>query len=292
MPAPSDLVYQQSTSTGTGNITLAAVNGRRTFVAAFGTGATTNVFTYFIAASFGSSYDEWEVGTGHMSNSTTLVRDTVIASSNANSAVDFSGGILDVTNDVIAANIVRNEGSTVADGNIVVFDGTTGRKLRSSNAPSTRLIPAGAVFFFAANAAPTGYLECNGSAVSRTTYADLFSAIGTTFGSGDGSTTFNLPDLRGKFLRGWDHGAGVDSGRSFGSAQADAFQSHRHGSTINVGGTAGSPFTGFVLGNTSASQSLPGTGVTGPTTDGAYGTPSVDTETRPKNVALLPCIAY
>jgi len=83
---------------------------------------------------------------------------------------------------------------------------------------------AGTVIWFAANTAPTGYLKANGANVSRTTYASLFAAIGTVFGVGDGSTTFGLPDLRGEFIRGWDDGRGVDSGRAFGSAQLDQMQ--------------------------------------------------------------------
>lgn len=81
------------------------------------------------------------------------------------------------------------------------------------------IVGVGAIAFFAKNTAPTGWLKANGAAVSRTTYAALFAAIGTTFGAGDGSTTFNLPDLRGEFLRGWDDGRGVDPGRTFASAQ-------------------------------------------------------------------------
>lgn len=65
------------------------------------------------------------------------------------------------------------------------------------------LVPPGTVIAYASTTnAPTGYLICNGAAVSRTTYADLFAAIGTTYGSGNGSTTFNLPDLREKFIQG------------------------------------------------------------------------------------------
>ena len=79
--------------------------------------------------------------------------------------------------------------------------------------------PAGAVMTFAMNTAPTGWLAANGDLVSRTTYATLFSAIGTTFGAGDGTTTFQLPDLRGYFARGMDNGRGVDTGRVFGSNQ-------------------------------------------------------------------------
>ena len=63
-------------------------------------------------------------------------------------------------------------------------------------------VPAGFVMPFAANSTPSGYLLCNGAAVSRTTYSALFSAIGTIYGTGDGSTTFNLPDLRGRYIEG------------------------------------------------------------------------------------------
>ncbi|AXP07711.1 putative tail-fiber protein [Sinorhizobium phage phiM6] len=88
--------------------------------------------------------------------------------------------------------------------------------------------PTGTVIMHAANTAPTGYLECSGAAVSRTTYSDLFAVIGTVFGAGDGSTTFNLPNLRGEFVRGWDNGRGIDTGRVFGSAQAANISSHTH----------------------------------------------------------------
>lgn len=91
------------------------------------------------------------------------------------------------------------------------------------------MVPSGAVLYFAGRTAPAGWLKANGAAVSRTAYAALFAAIGTTYGAGDGRSTFNLPDLRGEFLRGWDDGRGVDTGRGFGSAQAHALQSHQHG---------------------------------------------------------------
>jgi microcystin-dependent protein len=79
--------------------------------------------------------------------------------------------------------------------------------------------PPGMVSLFGNSTAPSGWLECNGAAISRTTYSDLFANIGTTFGTGDGSTTFNLPELRGEFIRGWDNSRGIDSGRAFGSFQ-------------------------------------------------------------------------
>ena len=89
-------------------------------------------------------------------------------------------------------------------------------------------IPPGVILMYGAATAPAGWLECNGDAVSRTTYSALFSVIGTTYGSGNGTTTFNLPDLRGEFIRGWDHGRGVDKNRIFGSTQEDEIKSHNH----------------------------------------------------------------
>jgi hypothetical protein len=84
---------------------------------------------------------------------------------------------------------------------------------------SENLVPTGTINAFGGNAAPTGYLLCNGAAVNRDTYADLFAVIGTSFGAGNGVNTFNLPDLRGEFLRGVDLGRGVDSGRALGTSQ-------------------------------------------------------------------------
>ena len=92
-------------------------------------------------------------------------------------------------------------------------------------------VPVGSVFNLATTTVPTGFLECNGAAISRSTYATLFATISTTWGVGDGSSTFNLPDLRGQFVRGWDNSAGVDSGRSFASSQSDQNKSHNHSIT-------------------------------------------------------------
>lgn len=79
--------------------------------------------------------------------------------------------------------------------------------------------PVGSIYGFAGNSVPTGWLKCNGGLLSRVTYAALFAVIGVTYGAGDGSTTFALPDFRGEFLRGFDDGRGVDAGRVFGEAQ-------------------------------------------------------------------------
>lgn len=104
-----------------------------------------------------------------------------------------------------------------------------------SKAETDQKAPPGLVASFARNTAPTGWLKANGAAVSRTTYATLFAAIGTTFGVGDGFTTFNLPDMRGEFVRGWDDARGVDASRVFGSTQkASLLYGERVNNTVNT----------------------------------------------------------
>jgi len=126
-------------------------------------------------------------------------------------------------------------GNNLAD----VIDKAAGRANLDvfSKSETRTMAPAGLVASFARSAAPTGWLKANGAAVSRTAYADLFAAIGTTYGAGDGFNTFNLPDLRGEFIRGWDDGRGVDGGRALGSSQAGAVQSHTHTATAADAGS-------------------------------------------------------
>jgi microcystin-dependent protein len=165
----------------------------------------------------------------------------------------------------------------------------------------TAAAPAGAVQFFARNSAPTGWLKANGAAVSRTTYAALFSSIGTTFGAGDGSTTFLVPDLRGEFPRGWDDSRGVDSSRSFGSAQSSANLSHNH-PVDSIGPHTG----GFQYGNGRAAfnRGYPNN-LSGEYShqvqiiqDGNLGLGLLvaravgESEARPRNIALLACIKF
>jgi len=153
-------------------------------------------------------------------------------------------------------------------------------------------VPSGSVSWFAGSTAPSGYLSCDGSAISRTTYATLFAAIGTTHGAGNGSTTFNIPDLRGEFIRGLDSGRGIDTGRTLGSAQASSFASHTHAATAS--GT-------FVTTVTSGASSIFGTGGVGSAVTSisrTTGSASVSitatggTDTLPRNIALLPIIKY
>ncbi|WP_182417940.1 phage tail protein [Bartonella sp. HY038] len=107
----------------------------------------------------------------------------------------------------------------------------------------SQAIPTGMIAPFAMAFAPTGWLECNGAAVSRTVYPALFNAIGGTWGWGDGQTSFNLPDFRGVFLRGWDHGRGIDSGRAFATFQDSQNRAHNHGGVTSTNGNHNHNFT-------------------------------------------------
>ena len=131
-------------------------------------------------------------------------------------------------------------------------------------------------------------LYANGAAVSRTTYATLFAKIGVIHGQGDGATTFNLPDWRGRFPRGWDNGAGVDpdagsrvadatggvTGDEVGSVQDDEFESHNHSVTQQFYSGAGGGGGDYAA-------------KTDTTTGNAGGN-----ETRPKNKYVWVGIAY
>ncbi len=174
--------------------------------------------------------------------------------------------------------------------------------------------PAGNVIPYAIATAPAGYILCNGADVSRTTHARLFGIVGETYGTGDGSTTFGLPELRAEFIRGLDLSRGVDSGRAIGTTQADATAvnglttasagSHNHhlladsysanrnsltsSSQIQkVNDDLGeSGYYAYYMSGTSTGASLGLSSSNGAHTHTLTG----DTETRPTNVALAYCI--
>ena len=138
----------------------------------------------------------------------------------------------------------------------------------------------GQVGFFAMTTPPAGWLKADGAAVSRTTYAALFAAIGTTYGAGNGVSTFNLPQLGGEFIRCLDNGRGVDAGRVLGSWQEDAFKSHTHDLPREYDGNQDMM---SLIGTTNSDEGISSLSKTGSTGG---------TETRPRNVALLACIKY
>lgn len=163
-------------------------------------------------------------------------------------------------------------------------------------------LPAGGIGLFAMANPPVGWLRANGAVVSRSVYAALFAAIGTTYGAGDGASTFGLPDLRGEFIRGLDNGRGVDVGRTLGSFQGDAIGTPAP--ATNYQQPRSFLVTTNRTGQYPASDAV--NGLQNLTANGAFSLEldlltqlsisrtslSTAKETRPRNVALLACIKY
>jgi microcystin-dependent protein len=238
---------------------------------------------------------------GKVSNSATTATNANTA--NAIVARDASGNFSAGT---ITANVAGNltgnvtgnvtgnlsgTASAIADGTVstnkIVDGAVTAGKLAAGAA-----IPAGAVMPFAMNSAPSGWLAADGSAVSRTTYSALWTALGTTsspYGQGDGSTTFNLPDLRGYFVRGSGTNSDGTASGAFGAKQADALKSHTHPYSDYYERSAVSYANGLDGSATRLGvNGFSNTGLSTPRTTSATG----DTETRPKNIAMLYCIKF
>ena len=197
-------------------------------------------------------------------------------------------------------------GNEVYAGSVVgvTYYSTTGQfQLVTNN--TNAAAPAGQVATYAMNSCPTGWIPADGSAVSRSTYSVLFSNIGTTWGIGNGSTTFNVPDLRGMFVRGTGTNATGSStgaaGPSVGTYAADTYLNHNHTATSTDAGHTHT-YNGFSTGNIAgagSSYTLPnayssgttGTGFASITTTVATSTTG-GTETKPKNYGVLYCIKY
>jgi hypothetical protein len=208
-------------------------------------------------------------------------------------ALEVLEGPATVPDDAILIAEIAVTNTTSSITNALIDNDVRSQAVLKSVAPvdSTTLVPAGAVEMFAMNTAPNGWLKANGAVVSRTTYAALFSAIGTTFGAGDGTTTFALPDLRGEFLRAWDDGAGIDDARAFGSTQGDAIRNivgHISGQKGLFTGASG------VFTRSSVNGRADGTGDNNDRRadfDASTVVPTAE-ENRPRNIALLACIKY
>lgn len=166
--------------------------------------------------------------------------------------------------DFQAGNQASNQLSALGGGTGLSSPGTSGNVLTSNGtgwvSSTPTYVPTGGMMMWGTASAPTGYLLCNGSAVSRSTYSALFAVIGTAFGSGDGSTTFNLPDFRDRF----PVGAGTTySANSTGGSKDAITVAHTHTGTTDSNG-AHQHLVVASVGNTGAPS--PGTG---PTVDGS-----------------------
>ncbi len=182
------------------------------------------------------------------------------------------------------------KGGTVAGTLTSPTDGQANASLQSLTNRTeylfNRLFPIGGVIPFFGSTAPTGWLLCQGQSLSRTTYYELYEVIGTNSGTANG-TSFNIPDLRGQFLRGYSGLSGIDpdaasrtadnaggaTGNNIGTQQADAFKSHTHA----VGRTSGAPSSPFEVADGTSQDNAPNTDMITGTAGG--------NETRPTNIS-------
>lgn len=212
---------------------------------------------------------------------------TTIESARFNAFVD------DITQDLNTPRPI-NAGGTGASNAAAAMDNLGGVSLDYLGA-----LFRGLVSYFPMASPPEGWLICNGQAVSRTTYADLFAVIGTTYGSGNGSTTFNVPELRGEFIRGLDLDRGIDEDRELGSFQDQDVKAHTHtGSTSSDGAhtheyaaataqvgvllASGSSYRLTLIADETLTAGAHSHTVTIPSSGG--------TESRPRNLAMVACI--
>ena len=206
-----------------------------------------------------------------------------------NGSTNLAGATNTLAGDLSVGGTANITGNTVMTGNLSVGGNIV---ITGSN----NIMPTGAVMLFAMAGVATGWAKCNGVAVSRTspTYSALFAVIGTTYGAGDGVNTFNLPELRGEFIRGWDDGRGVDTSRALGSTQLQQLESHKHIASNNdcqdynsVNGTGTGAYNAWC--DTNGIGSGAGAALTGNGTHPEQ-TAKLGTETRPRNVAMQYCI--
>lgn len=233
------------------------------------------------AANIGIGDDEYlEFGVGNDGRIGVTSDDLLIRNTTTDKDIIFKGSPSGVETEIL-----RIDSSTSSATVAATVEATDGSIVRM--ATLKKYVPVGTIQAFAAASAPAGWLLCDGSAVSRTTYADLFALMSEAAGEGDGVTTFNVPDLRGRFLRGWDNGAGNDpdaaartainaggnTGDTLFSLQADENKSHTHDYFKDVSGTG----TGNIQpleGNSNLNSAAGAT------------TSSGGDESRPKNVAV------
>jgi len=219
-------------------------------------------------------------------------QEPVSAYSTNGTAVSLTGSVVS-SDDIYVIYLARAVQTTVPpDGSVstakIADNSITQAKLHSG----LIFVPSGMIMPFGGSSSPTGFLACDGSAISRTTYSTLFTAIATTWGVGDGSGTFNVPDLRAMFLRGTgSHGtANMAKGTDFsapavGTIEDDQMQDHRHNTPMSPG-TALQGYSSYQIGNHAYSTTYNFVS-TSPIEANSQGTPRTGDETRPVNASVL-----
>lgn len=203
--------------------------------------------------------------------------------------------------ELVLANILTVQGGTLTAGNTFVLGRDPAAALEAATMQYVNNLVTGAIFYFPATTAPTGFVKANGALLSRTTYSNLWTYAqassnlvseatwtATQWGSfsvGDGSTTFRIPDLRGEFMRGFDDSRGVDPGRVLGTWQQATGIGYSTGnlnspSRIANGFDHWDPQDAY-----SATTYDPITPVSSSFTDYWF-------RVRPRNLSLLACIKY
>jgi microcystin-dependent protein len=211
---------------------------------------------------------------GAVDTTYTFTATDTITSTKMNNIIDqttmTTDAIIGTTLDIASGKLkVRSAGIT---SNELAAEAVTPAATTFANS----LLPAGAVMAFAMNSAPSGWIAADGSSVSTSgIYALLFAAIGYTYGGSGGS--FNLPDLRGYFVRGSGTNSDGTASGAFGVKQLDDFKSHSHiqlnSALTGNAGTTGTQFGPVRYGSNTVATELSG-----------------GTETRPRNIAMLYCI--
>jgi len=312
------------TGTSSGNVRQGGGVGQTTNLVYIGWSAASQLCVQVDSTDFGSN---WPINVAGNSNtaSTLLTARTISLGGDLSGSASFNGsanvtinatvaratetvnGVTEIATDAeviagtdnerivtpakLAARYVKKSGDTMTGA--LTLPGDPASALHAATKQYVDNLLVGVVAGFSRTTAPAGWLKANGAAISRNTYSALFATIGTTYGAGDGSTTFNLPDARGEFIRGVDDGRGIDAGRALGSSQIDTLQ--------NITGTVGqfdAAFSNVVA--TGAFTTTQVNNTTGGGGSGKYLTANFDAsrvartsaETRPRNIALLYCIKF
>lgn len=241
----------------------------------------------------------------------------------SNDASALTTGTLDIArlaaNSITAAKLTDSYLTGIADGSVtetkLASNAVTSAKIGNGAVTKAKIetqsqFPAGTVAYFPMSSAPTGWLKCNGSTISRSSYPDLFAAIGTAYGAGNGSTTFKIPDYRGEFIRSWDDSRGIDTtttsntSRSLNSYQKGSINAWNQPESENYFGymkcapdntlKKGQDILGYDTAHDSYSGSTTGHDTAGPTNTTSWWTANGwgAGVTRPRNFALLACIKY
>lgn len=200
-------------------------------------------------------------------------------------STDFTGDVsIAATLHAIAVSGQTEKTSLAATDMLLLYDASANTLKKLSGATLSNLSPVGGVIMWTSATVPAGWLWCNGAAIARTgTYAALYAVIGTTFGAGNGSTTFNIPNTAGRFVRGVGSDlSNASNGAILGVYQAHALQDHKHSVQLGPNGT------NQIRVNANYAES----GATALTSGVDTSTAQTTNETRPANLGLAFIIKY